>query len=193
EFEDGRILPFDLLSDGQRSMLALAGDLAMRMTRLNPSLREDSVQQTPGVVLIDELDLHLHPLWQRQIVGDLRRTFPAVQFIATTHSPFIIQSLQPGELYDLATGERPAAEEYVDQSIEDIAEDVMHTPLPQKSRRYLEMMEAAEDYYHQLETGAPREAVSAAKIRLDEKTMPFSDDPAFQALLALERKRSQGN
>ncbi|MEN8215992.1 MAG: AAA family ATPase [Pseudomonadota bacterium] len=52
-----------------------------------------------SVVLIDEIDLHLH--WQRQIIKSLRTTFPLIQFIATTHSPSIVQSLQPGELINL--------------------------------------------------------------------------------------------
>lgn len=59
------------------------------------------MKDTPGIVLIDELDLHLHPNWQRRIVGDLKRCFPRVQFIAATHSPFIVQSLAQEELINL--------------------------------------------------------------------------------------------
>lgn len=184
--------PFGRLSAGQRNMLALAGDLAMRISRLNPHLEDRALDETPGVVLIDEIDLHLHPSWQRHIVDDLRRTFPKVQFIATTHSPFIVQSLQAGELIDLQEGAapHPLPESYVDRSIEDISEDVMHVPLPQKSRRYLDMMQAAETYYERLRSDAPDHEVRAAKRRLDEASVPFGDDPAFQALLALERKKA---
>jgi AAA15 family ATPase/GTPase len=59
------------------------------------------VIDTPGVVLIDELDLHLHPKWQRHVVTDLKRVFPQIQFVATTHSPFIVQSLASDELINL--------------------------------------------------------------------------------------------
>lgn len=86
---------FSHLSDGQRNVLALAGDLASRMARLNPQFGADVLKETPGIVLIDELDLHLHPRWQRHIAADLRRTFPKVQFVTTTHSPQIVSEVQP--------------------------------------------------------------------------------------------------
>ena len=68
------------------------------MARLNPHLGADALAGTPGIVLIDELDLHLHPRWQRHVVADLRRTFPLVQFVTTTHSPQIISEVQPENL-----------------------------------------------------------------------------------------------
>ncbi|MBE7502074.1 MAG: AAA family ATPase [Verrucomicrobiales bacterium] len=90
EFADQGIHAFDQLSDGQRNMVAMVGDIAIKAALLNPNLGERAVPGTPGVVLIDELDLHLHPKWQRRIVTDLRRTFPKIQFFCTTHSPQII-------------------------------------------------------------------------------------------------------
>lgn len=88
---------FSELSDGYRNVVAIAADLAIKAAMLNPQLAEKALVMTPGVVLIDELDLHLHPKWQRRVIGDLRRTFPLLQFICTTHSPFLIQSLQSGD------------------------------------------------------------------------------------------------
>lgn len=82
------------LSDGERSMLAIAIDIARRLVQANP-VSEEPVKSGDGVILIDELDLHLHPKWQRTIVSNLVRTFPNCQFIATTHSPQIIPSLEP--------------------------------------------------------------------------------------------------
>ena len=99
-------MPFSLLSDGQRGMCALVGELAYRCALLNPHLGARAARETPGVVLIDELDLHLHPRWQRRVVDDLRRTFPRVQFFATTHSPLVLAGLSPGEVILL---ERDAA------------------------------------------------------------------------------------
>lgn len=75
------------LSDGYRSVIALAGDLIWRLLQTFPDL--DDPTQASGVVLIDELDIHLHPVWQRQIAGWLQKTFPNLQFIVATHSPFI--------------------------------------------------------------------------------------------------------
>jgi len=95
---------FRNLSDGQRIMLTMIGDLARRAASLNPHLEELAVQQTPGVVLIDELDLHLHPNWQRRVISDLKRTFPAIQFIVTSHSPQLIGEARPEEIFLLEEG-----------------------------------------------------------------------------------------
>ena len=105
EFTDGHAIPFEHLSDGQRTMLGLFCDLARRAAMLNPHFGGEASAKTSGVVLIDELDLHLHPKWQRRIIQDLRRTFPKVQFICTTHSPQLIGQAKPEEiiLLDAAT------------------------------------------------------------------------------------------
>lgn len=184
-------LPAYLLSDGQRTMLAMVADIAYRAALLNPHLEKNAPQETPGIVLIDELDLHLHPTWQRKIVGALKSTFPKIQFFAATHSPFIIQSLQPGELVDLDGRQA----EYADKSIEDIAEQQMGVPVPQRSERYLQMKAAAEDYYRVLEQAkaAPREQLQALEQRLDELSAPFSSDVAYHAFLEMERKAALGN
>jgi len=90
-------LPFNSLSDGQRGMFAMVGDMAIRAAMLNPHLGGDVLEKTPGIVLIDGVDPHIHPKWQRRIIEDLRKTFPMIQFFITTHSPFIIQSLRPDD------------------------------------------------------------------------------------------------
>lgn len=87
-------LPFRMLSDGYRNTLGMIADIAYRMAVLNPQLLENVVRETPGVVLIDEVDLHLHPKWQRQIIKDLSIAFPKVQFIVTTHSPNILTTIK---------------------------------------------------------------------------------------------------
>ena len=97
-FEDGRVYPLDHLSDGQRTTLTLVGDVAVRAARLNPHLGNEAIERTPGVVLIDELEMHLHPTWQRHIVDDLNRVFPTIQFVATTHSPQVISEIEDGNI-----------------------------------------------------------------------------------------------
>jgi predicted ATP-binding protein involved in virulence len=82
--------PFNNLSDGQRCMLAMVGDIAQKAAALNPYLGSSVLEETPGIVLIDELDLHLHPKWQQRVVADLSQTFPKIQFFATTHSPRLV-------------------------------------------------------------------------------------------------------
>jgi predicted ATP-binding protein involved in virulence len=90
EFDDGSELPFDRLSDGQRSLVAMAADIAWRCAQLNPFHGREAAHRTEGVVLIDEIELHLHPAWQRRVLDDLRCAFPRIQFVATTHSPQVI-------------------------------------------------------------------------------------------------------
>jgi predicted ATP-binding protein involved in virulence len=76
----------------------MISDIAYRMAMLNPQLLDDVTNKTSGVVLIDELDLHLHPQWQQRIVKDLTTIFPKVQFIVTTHSPNVIGSVPHEQL-----------------------------------------------------------------------------------------------
>lgn len=100
---DGTVINFSALSDGYRNVIKIVTDIATKMCILNPYLEKDTLKRTPGVVVIDELDLSLHPTWQRRIVRILKELFPKIQFICATHSPFIIQSLEPGELIALDT------------------------------------------------------------------------------------------
>ena len=102
----------------------------------------DVLRLTPGLILIDEIDAHLHPKWQRRVVGDLKDTFPAIQFVCTSHSPFVIQSLEPGELRILDETDVDSNEEYANRPIEDIAEDIQHIRLPQQSKRAAERYSA---------------------------------------------------
>lgn len=103
DFEDVSF-PFADLSDGQRGMVALFSDIARRMCILNPHMGKNVLKDTSGVVIIDELDIHLHPAWQRSIAPALKKAFPKVQFIAASHSPQIIGSLKPEEVILLDTG-----------------------------------------------------------------------------------------
>jgi predicted ATP-binding protein involved in virulence len=97
-FRDGKRIPFKHLSDGQRTLFAMIGDIVRRAVLLNPQFGDQMLEETAGVVLIDELDLHLHPKWQRRAIEDLRRTFPKIQFICTTHSPQLIGQAKADEI-----------------------------------------------------------------------------------------------
>ncbi len=178
-------LPFSALSDGQRNMIAMIGDIAYKAAQLNPHLGKEVLQKTPGIVLIDELDLHLHPKWQRHVIEDLRRLFPEIQFIATTHSPFIIQTARDGELIKL-DGELTI--EPGGKSLEEIARLIMDVTDTERSPRYQEKLDVARAYM-----ALVAESKTADPARRDEiqreliaKLAPFSDNPAYTALL--ERK-----
>ena len=94
-FVDKNGIPFNIyeLSDGEKSLLCIVLDIAKRLSQANP-LADDPLKEQ-AVILIDELDIHLHPKWQRTVIENLTRTFPNCQFIATTHSPQIIPSVEP--------------------------------------------------------------------------------------------------
>ena len=87
------------LSDGEQCLLALIGDLARRMAIANPGL--GNPLDGTGIILIDEVELHLHPQWQRMIIPRLTKVFPNCQFIVTTHSPQVISDLKPESLHVL--------------------------------------------------------------------------------------------
>ncbi|HRC56326.1 MAG TPA: AAA family ATPase [Kofleriaceae bacterium] len=116
---------FSMLSDGYRSVIAMVADLARRAAVLNPQHGEQACQLAEGVVLIDELDLHLHPAWQRRIVADLQRTFPRLQVIATTHSPQVLSSVRREQVRVLSGSSlRPFLEHVEGRDSNALLEDV---------------------------------------------------------------------
>jgi len=128
--KQGQELIINQLSDGEKCLLAMVGDLARRLAIANPSLPDPL--QGSGVVLIDEIELHLHPKWQREIIPALTRTFPNCQFIVTTHSPQVISQVKPEGIYILERTDagivamRPESSYGRDSNR--ILEDLMDTP-----------------------------------------------------------------
>ena len=189
EFHGSNRFPLHLLSDGQRGMAATVADIAMRCSQLNPHLNERALRETPGVILIDEIDLHLHPRWQRGVVEQLSCTFPSIQFVATSHSPFIVQSMSQGGVINLdGVDLRPRSPENL--SVEDVAEDIMGVEQPQRSKRFYDMLRVAEQYYAALEdtpVDADQATTQELRQKLDELEEPFTDNPAYVAFLRLQR------
>lgn len=189
EFTEGKTLPLSNLSEGQRIVASLVTDLCIRISLLNPHLNGEARELTEGVVLIDEIDLHLHPKWQKTIVPNLKNLFPNIQFILTTHSPFIIQSLEGvngARIINLDDDESPydySRQTY--RSVEDIAENVMNVVMPQRSEHYMAMKKAAKDFFDLLkEVSANENAKEAAKRKLDELVARYgTDNPAYAAFL----------
>ncbi|GAB3350625.1 AAA family ATPase [Lysobacter tyrosinilyticus] len=120
-------IPVRQLSDGERGSLALVLDLTRRLAQANPGL-DDPAAEGAGVVLIDEIDLHLHPKWQREIVRNLPDAFPKLQFIATTHSPQVIGEVEHDRIQVLGSGPvfSPTHSFGVDSSR--VLEEVMDAP-----------------------------------------------------------------
>jgi predicted ATPase len=86
-------LPFSALSDGYRAYLALVGDMLYHLAQVTPAAQ--ALTDMTGVVLVDEIDLHLHPSWQRMVVPQVARTLPRLQFVLTSHSPLVVSTLRP--------------------------------------------------------------------------------------------------
>ena len=97
-------LPLRYMSDGIKSMLSMVADISYRMATLNPTLGEKITDITDGVVLIDEIDMHLHPSWQKKILPTLCKIFPRLQFIVTTHAPAVLANVPSEHIVFLEHG-----------------------------------------------------------------------------------------
>ena len=124
---NGGTLSLGQLSDGERGILAVVLDLTRRLALAYPELR-DPTAESEAVVLIDEIELHLHPKWQRQILRNLTAAFPRCQFIATTHSPLVVGEVEAERIHIMADGEvySPPHSFGVDSSR--VLEEVMDVP-----------------------------------------------------------------
>lgn len=184
--KDGRntSMPYRMLSDGYRNMIGMIADIAYRCIKLNPHLGVDALKETEGLVFIDELDLHLHPLWQKNIVRELTESFPKIQFVATTHSPFIVQSLGSHQLINL---ENVALQnEPQDVSLETNAM-YMGVESP-RSKVFNEKEQAAQDFFKTLEafSGSDKDKKDI-EDRFNEYMRRYSDDPIFVAKLNMAK------
>ena len=196
---------FANLSAGQKMMVALIADIAIKVVSQNAHLLQEDLPynndefpheiltKTPGLVLIDELDAHLHPNWQRRVVGDLKHTFPMIQFVCTSHSPFVIQSLDADELATLDES-GPVLVEYANRSIEDIAEDIQKVEMPQQSLRAKELAQATEKYFSLLKKSdgkAKSSELQKAEAAYRAAAERYSGNPGLDAILKLEAMARQ--
>lgn len=123
--KDGVPLSISQLSDGERGIISIVLDLAKRLSQANPDL--DNPLEGEGIILIDEIDLHLHPKWQRSVIANFVRTFPNCQFIATTHSPQIIGEVDAKQITVIDNGTyHPLVSFGVDSSR--ILSEILDTP-----------------------------------------------------------------
>lgn len=97
---DGPFLPVNWHSDGTRTLLGLVGDIARRICLLNGGIEDFDLRETRGIVMVDEVDLHLHPAWQQQVVEALCGAFPRVQWIVTTHSQQVVSTVPRDQVWE---------------------------------------------------------------------------------------------
>lgn len=162
------------LSQGEKSMMALVGDIARRLAMMNQSLANPL--QGDGIVLIDEVDLHLHPKWQRNLVRQLSETFPNCQFVLTTHSPLVISDAKDVLCYVLSDGELQECKglygldaNQVLLSVMDT--DVRNTQIQQRLDRLFEFLQdgklaEAKNEYHSLADELPKGHLELTKAAL---------------------------
>lgn len=131
------------MSDGEKAVITLIGDIARRACILNPHL--ENPLESPGVVMIDEIEQHLHPQWQRKIVEKLPEVFPNIQFIFTSHSPIVCNSVGPDELLVIKDGEIKSATAY-GWSTKDVLKEIFEIDeRPPEISNKLKQLDAAID------------------------------------------------
>lgn len=176
---------FSYMSDGLQSMINIVSEIAHRCIELNGCLGHNAVKMTPGVVMIDEIDLYLHPHWQKHVLQDLTRAFPMIQFIVSTHSPFIVQSLQEGQLVSFDDNVLTSGEPFR-EGLEDITSERMGLQQDIRSKRFNEMVDVATRLFEAADNGSANK--DELKAKLNEIEAEFSDDPAYLALIRTELK-----
>lgn len=184
EDSDPQWLEYDMMSDGYQSVINMVAEIAYRCIMLNGFLGTDAVEKTPGIVMIDEVDLYLHPLWQRHVLEDFQRAFPNIQFIVTTHSPFIVQSVKSKNIIKL-DGEKGNSDPNI-RNMEEVAVVEMNVP-SMHTDNYNKMLEKADEFYNLIKQGnSTPEEKARIKQELVELEAKFSENPAYVALLKAE-------
>ena len=175
------------LSDGEKCLMAMVGDLARRMAIANPARK--SPLKGEGVILIDEIDLHLHPKWQRMIVPKLQETFPNCQFIVSTHSPHVITHVKPECLFMLKQTDNGVKASHPNESygknVTRILEDLMGLKTTRPDRVSKELNEI----FNQIDLGS----FDKAKQEIEALRNEIGDDPDLvKAEVLIKRKELIG-
>ena len=153
-FKDGRVVPWSEMSDGYHVFFALVADIARRAVMLNQFEAAEAPARIEGVVLIDELDLHLHPRWQREALRHLCETFPRLQFVVTTHSPQLLGSAENRQVRRLVDGSLQEGAVLVEgKDTNSILREYMHT-----EDRDVEGTRALQELHNRIDRGRLEEA-----------------------------------
>lgn len=181
--KNGRRLAVNQLSDGEKCLVALLGDLARRMAIANPQL--ENPLQGVGIVLIDEIDLHLHPKWQRFIVPRLVEVFPNCQFFISTHSPHVLSHVQPEDLFLLEqTGTDIIAtkpNESYGKNVDRVLEDLMGLETTRPDQVYADLQEV----FQAIESGN----LDDARNRISALQKMIGSDPELVKAGVLIRRK----
>jgi len=184
--KDGVELNLDQLSDGEKNLIALVGDIARRLSIANPISKRPLDGE--GVILIDEIDLHLHPSWQRLMIPQLTKAFPNCQFIITTHSPQVLSHVHHENIFLLKNDKNgftySKAMESFGQNSDRILEDLLGV-----DARPTEQKEMLHELFSLIQSGELPEAKKKVKTLIDL----IGDDPELvKANVLIKRKEIIG-
>ena len=185
--KDGERLTVNQLSDGEKCLIAMVGDLARRMAIANPT--SENPLEGDGIVLIDEIDLHLHPKWQRMIVPKLLAVFPNCQFIISTHSPHVITHVKPESLCLLKNTTHGMTAERMQGSYGKSVDRILEDHMGLETTRPDEVSSALRDIYQQIN----RADFVAARGKIEKLRGQIGNDPGLvKAEVLIKRKELIG-
>ena len=181
------LLSVNQLSDGEKCLMALVGDLARRLAIANPL--NSNPLKGEGIILIDEIDLHLHPKWQRMVVPKLIEVFPNCQFLVTTHSPHVINHVHDENLFLLTQNESGIVAEHPSESygknVDRVLEDIMGLETTRPDQ--------VNDDLHLLYTEINQGKLSKARQTIKEMKSEIGADPELvKAEVLIKRKEIIG-
>lgn len=186
KLKSGAYMPLSIHSDGIQTIVDMVAELAFRCVILNGHYKEEAVIKSKGLVMIDEIDLHIHPNWQRHLVQDLKNAFPEIQFVVTTHSPFIVQSLSADEIINLDFPDSGISP--IELPIDDVAEDVMGVSSAFSLEN--EQKEELSDKYFEILSQVVVESGSGNIVELSQKLDEIENqisDPGLRSFLRMNR------
>jgi len=185
--KNGQKLTVNQLSDGEKCLMAMIGDLARRMAIANP-MRSNPLEGE-GVILIDEIDLHLHPTWQRMVVPRLGKVFPRCQFLISTHSPHVVTHVQPENLFLLHMTDRGLIASRPSESYGKTVERVLEDLMGLETTRPNEVTKSIQLIYEQIDQRDYKEA----KQTIARLKQEIGEDPELvKAAVLIKRKELIG-
>ncbi|WP_028868706.1 AAA family ATPase [Psychromonas arctica] len=182
--EQGNV-PISLLSDGVRNMIGMIADIARRAIQLNPHMGTHAVQETQGIVLIDEVDMHLHPQWQQLVLKNLTEAFPKIQFIVTTHSPQVLTTVKKHQIIIL---QRDHVTSPIGNTYGEPSNYVLNQVLGVDSRPPLDHSKLLQEYLVLIESGLGKEKEAVEMREILKEMIGESHSDLMAADRAIQRK-----
>ncbi|EHM50264.1 RecF/RecN/SMC protein [Cardiobacterium valvarum F0432] len=185
--KNGSTLTINQLSDGEKCLMAMVGDMARRMAVANP--HSSTPLTGDGIILIDEIDLHLHPAWQKMIVPKLTAVFPNCQFLISSHSPHVITQVRPESLFLLTMQDNELNYELAAESYGKTAERVLEDLMGLTTTRPEAVAQTLTEIYQDIDHGEYARAMQ----NIDNLGKEIGNDPdLFKAKMLIKRKELIG-